>query len=127
MSRRSVVWAKFFFAVTITSCAALTVTALAIASGNYTSVFGTGLNIRGYIPFYPAIHGSEFIDGGISAPEFYEPATLVTRYSPPCLVYQGTQDGLVRPQASQDLKDAYDSAGNHEKPARLQEVSLLPC
>jgi acetyl esterase/lipase len=88
------------------------VTALAIASGNYSPIFGTGMTIRGYIPFYPALHGSSFIDGGISREEFYEPISLVTAGSPPCLVYQGLQDGLVIPQTSQDLKDRYKELGN---------------
>lgn len=87
-----------------------TAVALAIASGNYSPIFGTGLTVRGYIPFYPALHGSGFIDGGTS--EFHEPISLVAADSPPCLVYHGLQDGLVSPQASQDLKDRYEELGN---------------
>jgi len=88
------------------------VTALAIASGNYTSIFGSGITIKGFVPFYPANGMANLIDGGIGTQEFYDPASLVSAASPPCLVYQGNQDGLVNPQISQDLKDRYTDQGN---------------
>jgi acetyl esterase/lipase len=87
-------------------------TALAIASGNYTSLFGSGLIIKGLIPFYPANGVAEYIDGGISNQEFYDPRALVSTTSPACLIYQGKQDGLVNPQTAQDLKDRYTERGN---------------
>jgi acetyl esterase/lipase len=97
------------------------ITALAIASGNYTSLFGPGITIKGYVPFYPANDLANFIDGGISNKEFYDPTLLISASSPPCLVYQGNQDGLVNPKTAQDLKDQYS---NHENPSCM--VIFLP-
>jgi acetyl esterase/lipase len=88
--------------------------ALAIASGSYASLFGSGITIKGYVPFYPANEAAQFIDGGVSDPKFYDPALLVSVTSPPCLVYQGTQDGLVNPEIPQHLKDKYSVEGNAE-------------
>jgi len=88
------------------------VTALAIASGNYTSIFGSGITIRGFVPFYPVTMVDSRIDGGISNQEFYDPISLVSASSPPCLIYHGSQDGILAPQTSQDLKDRYTDQGN---------------
>jgi len=88
------------------------VAALAIAIGDYSSLFGSGLTIKGFIPFYPANNAARAVDGGISNPEFYDPALLVSADSPPCLVYQGSQDGLVDPQTAQNLKNQYTRQGN---------------
>ncbi len=87
-------------------------TALGIASGNYPSIFGTGITIRGFIPFYPANQGAASVDNNVSDPEFYNPALLVTANSPPCLDYQGSQDGLVNPAISYALQSTYTSHGN---------------
>ncbi|MHA1263916.1 MAG: alpha/beta hydrolase [Candidatus Helarchaeota archaeon] len=83
---------------------------LGIASGNYSAIFGTDLTIKGIIPFYPANgHPARF--GG--SDEFINPDDyLINASSPPCLVFQGLQDGLVHPDIAQDLKDAYTNAGN---------------
>lgn len=87
--------------------------ALAIASGNYTSTFGDNLTIKGYIPFYPA-NGPDGPYAVNSSVELVNPDDyLVTSDSPPCLVFQGLQDGLVHPSVAQDLKDAYTSQGNN--------------
>ncbi len=85
---------------------------LAIASGNYTSLFGAGLTVKGIIPFYPANGHCNEYGGSVELinPDDY----LVNATSPPCLVYQGLQDGLVHPSISQDLKDAYNAAGNSD-------------
>lgn len=85
-------------------------TALAIASKNYTDLFGTGLTIKGYIPFYPANGMADFL--GPSLPELVDPALLVNDSSPPCLDFQGTADGLVYPGISQNLKDHYTAHSN---------------
>ena len=87
-------------------------TALGIASGNYPSIFGTGITIRGFIPFYPANQGVALVDNNVSNPEFDNPALLVTANSPPCLDYQGSQDGLVNPAISYALQSTYTSHGN---------------
>jgi len=52
------------------------------------------------------------LDGGTSNPEFYGPTLLVSADSPPCLIYQGNQDGLVDPKNAQDLKNQYTNQGN---------------
>ena len=88
------------------------VAALAIAGGDYSSLFGSGITIKGFVPFYPANNAARAVDGGISNPEFYDPTLLVSADSPPCLVYQGSQDGLVDPQGAQNLKNQYTSQGN---------------
>jgi len=83
---------------------------LGMVSGNYSTIFGTGLNIKGIVPFYPA-NGHAAIFGGSDV--FINPDDhLVNASSPPCLVFQGLEDGIVHPSISQDLKDAYTAAGN---------------
>jgi acetyl esterase/lipase len=87
-------------------------TALAIASGNYTDIFGTQLKIKGYVPYYPANGHSDQL-GVPGSPEFVSPDDyLINETSPPCLIFQGTQDGLVHPSISQHLKDNYEAANN---------------
>lgn len=85
--------------------------ALGIWSGLYQSVFGPNLTIKGYIPFYPGNDLSNHLltDGG--DPNLINPPLLINASAPPCLVYQGEQDGLVKPTTSQALKDAYTNAG----------------
>lgn len=89
------------------------VTALAIANGSYTSIFGSGITIKGLIPFYPANFCEDgiptFIDGD---PEFLNPELLVDASSPPCLIYQGTQDGLVNPRIARSFLNSYIEVGN---------------
>lgn len=88
-------------------------TALAIANGSYTSIFGSGMTIKGFVPFYPANFCENgvtpFIDGD---PEFLNPELLVDASSPPCLVYQGTQDGFVNPRIARSFLNSYTEAGN---------------
>ncbi len=86
-------------------------TALAIASKNYTDWFGTGLTVKGYVPFYPGNGMAGFL--GPSKPELVDPALLVNESSPACLVFQGTEDGLVYPGVSQVLKDTYTAHNNN--------------
>lgn len=86
--------------------------ALAIANGSFASYFGTALKIRGFIPMYPANGAAGPLDQGRSLPEFLDPTLLVNSASPPCLIYQGTQDGLVDPDKTQAFKDAFTNAHN---------------
>jgi acetyl esterase/lipase len=83
---------------------------LAINLGNFTSTFGTGVVIKGIIPFYPA--------NGLAQPplkgtitELWDPALLVDSTSPPCLIFQGTIDSIYIQAASRHFKDAYISRG----------------
>jgi len=85
-------------------------TALGIASNNYTEYFGSGLTIKGVVPFYPA-NGRSGLDG---LPEFKNPENfLVNSSSPPMLIYQGTHDfGCAA--ISRNIKNRYTTAGNLE-------------
>ncbi len=90
------------------------VTALAIASGNYKDIFPSdNLTIKGYIPYYPG-NRLPILMGLDGKDEFIEPAKLVEKNSPPSLIFQGTNDGLVNPKIVQDFKDAYDKNDNEK-------------
>ena len=80
--------------------------ALGLDSGPYTNYFSSALKIRGLIPYYPANRINDKID------VFQNPALLVETDSPPCLIFQGKQDGLVKTEISEDLLDSYLSNGN---------------
>jgi predicted esterase len=90
-----------------------TVSALAIQSGEYEDIFPSNItgNIKGYVPYYPGNRLPELsnIDG---KEKFIDPAKLVEKDSPPCLIFQGTNDGLVHPSIAQDFKDAYNNKNN---------------
>lgn len=83
-------------------------TAFGIHSGNYTHIFGNNLTIKGVIPFYPGL-GAPLVEGSLI---FKYPQNLINGSSPPCLIYQGTQDNLVHPSMSQLIKDTYTNHGN---------------
>ncbi|MFX1522755.1 MAG: alpha/beta hydrolase [Promethearchaeota archaeon] len=85
--------------------------ALAIASGNYTDIFGTGLTIKGLIPFYPA-NGQMFFFGVAGSDKFKNPEKLITENSPPCLIFQGTHDILNYFSISERIRDLYVAKGN---------------
>ncbi len=85
-------------------------TALAIASGNYTDLFGTGIHVQGYVPFYPGIRPA---DSDTATPiELREPYRLINASSPPCLIYQGLEDSLVFPIDTEDFQENYTTHGN---------------
>jgi len=83
---------------------------LGIASGNYSSTFGDNMTIKGLIPFYPGNGHPTRFGGSVELinPDDY----LVNASSPPCLIFQGVEDGIVHWSITQDLKDAYTAAGN---------------
>ncbi|MBY8985481.1 MAG: alpha/beta hydrolase fold domain-containing protein [Candidatus Lokiarchaeota archaeon] len=87
--------------------------ALAIASGNYTDIFGTGLTIKGLIPFYPA-NGQMVFFGISGSDEFKNPEKLIDQNSPPCLIFQGTHDILNYFSISEKIRDIYRAKGNRE-------------
>jgi acetyl esterase/lipase len=80
--------------------------ALGLESGLYTEYFSSALNIRGLIPYYPANRMYDKLD------VFQNPALMVENDSPPSLIFQGKQDGLVEPEVSEDLLNSYISKGN---------------
>jgi predicted esterase len=87
--------------------------ALAITSGNYTDIFGTGLTIKGLIPFYPA-NGQMVFFGISGSDEFKNPEKLIDQNSPPCLIFQGTHDILNYFSISERIRDIYRAKGNSE-------------
>jgi predicted esterase len=90
-----------------------TAVALAIASGNYTDIFGTGLTIKGLIPFYPA-NGQMVFFGISGSDEFKNPEKLIDQNSPPSLIFQGTHDILNYFSISERIRDIYRAKGNSE-------------
>ncbi len=98
------------------------------AGGHLTCVLGLGvargvfedlgvtsdnITIKGIIPYYPG-NGVSTTLGVKGKDKLVNPVKLVDKKSPPCLIYQGTSDGLVPPRISQDLKDTYKDEGNDE-------------
>ncbi|HME55032.1 MAG TPA: alpha/beta hydrolase fold domain-containing protein [Candidatus Lokiarchaeia archaeon] len=85
-------------------------TALALAAGNYTAEFGTGITVKGLIPFYPANGLAQPpIEGALH--QFWDPTFMVNDTSPPCLIFQGTNDLPQIQDASARFKAAYDAHG----------------
>ncbi|MHA2035063.1 MAG: alpha/beta hydrolase [Promethearchaeota archaeon] len=87
--------------------------ALAITSGNYTHIFGTGLTIKGLIPFYPA-NGQMVFFGITGSYEFTNPESLIDQNSPPCLIFQGTHDILNYFSISERIRNIYRAKGISE-------------
>ena len=85
-------------------------TALAIASGEFYYLFSPDITIKGLIPFYPA----NLLPFTLGNPKLIRPEFMVRANSPPCLVFQGYQDGLVPWTISQNLKDTYTVKGNEK-------------
>jgi acetyl esterase/lipase len=83
---------------------------LAISLGNYTGMFGTGVVIKGIIPFYPANGLAQPPMKGSMA-EMWDPTSLVGPTSPPCLIFQGTNDLVHIRNASELFKAAYVAHG----------------
>ncbi len=82
-------------------------TALSLASKNYTE-FSDAFTIKGMIPFYPANNVS--LDFALtSRQEWVDPVKMLNATSPPCLIFQGKQDGLI--VQSQILQDTYHGFG----------------
>ncbi len=84
--------------------------ALAIDTGDYTDYFGGNITIKGFAPLYPANRIPLKEIGG--SYDFCDPARMVEKNSPPCLIWQGTSDGLVHYSIPIDFKDAYMEANN---------------
>lgn len=84
---------------------------LSIASGNYTDIFSDQMNIRGFIPYYPANNNSN-IFAITSKQEWVNPYLLINSSSPPCLIFQGEKDHLII--QSQLLKDTYINLGRSD-------------
>lgn len=86
---------------------------LAATSGDYPELFSPDLNIKGYIPFYPANGLLNFfgIDG---KKEFLNPETMIESTSPPCLIFQGTHDIINYFGIVNTIRNTYLAHGNRE-------------
>lgn len=83
---------------------------LGIWSGNYTHIFNDTLTIRGIIPTNPANGWSPFFNV-YGSPDLVYPEYLINITSPPCLLFQGTDDALCV-AVTQKVKNLYSLAGS---------------
>lgn len=79
---------------------------LAIESEKYKGVFSPKIKVKGLILFYPA-NGLPKIGDIDGEGNFINPQELVDRNSPPCLIFQGTRDGLVPRKISTEFQKKY--------------------
>lgn len=86
-------------------------TGLALSDGKYGNIPGKRVTIKGIIPFYPANGLADSFGVGASL-QFINPGLLVKESSPPCLIFQGTHDGLVKYSVTREFKNRYIEAGN---------------
>ncbi|MDF2520499.1 MAG: hypothetical protein K0R84_1127, partial [Clostridia bacterium] len=84
---------------------------LGLHSGKYSDILDPRLKVKGLIPFYPAngLSRNLKIDGSGA---LINATALVEKDSPPCLIYQGSHDGLVPPLVALSFKDEYIDKGN---------------
>lgn len=86
-------------------------TGLALASGEYNNILAPAIKIKGIIPFYPA--NALANDMGLYASDaFLTPGLLVDEFSPPCIVFQGKNDGLVSSITTEQLQEEYKNHNN---------------
>ena len=79
---------------------------LGLTSGNYRDIFDERIMVKGIIPFYPG-NGLSIYLGIEGRKEFVDPYNLVDENSPPCLIYQGSHDGLVPSVVAERFRKAY--------------------
>ncbi|CAM3513998.1 alpha/beta hydrolase fold domain-containing protein [Saccharibacillus sp. WB 17] len=84
---------------------------LAPANPEFKGLFDPGMTVKGIIPFYPANGLAKDLGIG-GADGLSDPSLLVTADSPPALIYQGVNDGVVGVQVARDFVQAYREAGN---------------
>lgn len=90
-----------------------TALALAAAGGHYPHLFSDAISIKGYLPLYPA-NETSFLSAIGEAPEWIDVSLLVDKESPPCLIYQGSHDGMVPLHTARNFKEKYQAAGNEQ-------------
>ena len=88
-----------------------TALALAAAGGNYPHLISEAIKIKGYLPLYPA-NETSFLPVIGEAPEWIDVSLLIDKESPPCLIYQGSHDGMVSWYTARNFKEKYQAAGN---------------
>ncbi len=87
-----------------------TALSLAMSSNAYLQAVSPALTVRGVIPFYPG-NKHDILQNIGGSPEWLDVELLVDKDSPPCLIYQGTHDGLVPPWVSYSYRDTCTAAG----------------
>ncbi|NGZ75122.1 alpha/beta hydrolase [Saccharibacillus alkalitolerans] len=85
---------------------------LAPYAEGFGKIIDPRITVKGIIPYYPA--NGLAADVGItgSTDELADPALLVNEDSPPALIYQGQNDGIVDPEIARTFVRAYRDAGN---------------
>lgn len=91
-----------------------TATALAIHHGTYDDIFNPEIEVSGYVPFYPGNQADEILEAIGGSEEWLDVEQLVLHDSPPCLIYQGTSDGMVPPEVARSFYESYRAAGNEK-------------
>ncbi len=86
---------------------------LAMVNAEYQALFSDELKIKGYIPIYPANDICR-IEGVNSSEDFIDPKDMITGTSPPCLILQGTNDGLVNPNLAEEFQQVYEEKNNSQ-------------
>ncbi|GGN98020.1 alpha/beta hydrolase [Saccharibacillus kuerlensis] len=87
---------------------------LAPFAEGFENVIDSRLTVKGIIPYYPANGLASDIGIAGSTDELSNPALLVNAGSPPALIYQGEQDGIVDPEIAQTFIRAYREAENEQ-------------
>ena len=88
-----------------------TALALAASGGGYPDIISNQLVVKGYIPFYPA-NRTLFLPVIGGAAEWIDVGLMVDEKSPPCLIYQGSNDGVVPSLTALLFQEKYHAAGN---------------
>jgi acetyl esterase/lipase len=89
-----------------------TAVALAMTGGEHEEIFSPEIQVKGYIPFYPANKAVTVLERIGGSPEWIDVEQLVRADSPPCLIYQGYKDGMVPWETARSFQDRYLQAGN---------------
>ena len=88
-----------------------TASALAMTEGKYKDWFSDELKVKGLIPYYPANKGPAL--GGIpGTEELLWPEQLVSKDSPPALLFHGTHDTYVGYETAASFKETYAEHDN---------------
>ncbi len=89
-----------------------TAMALGIAGGEHSHLFNSQVTVKGYIPFYPANRATLLLEEIGGAEEWIDVEKLIRPDSPPCLIFQGTKDGMVPKKTAYLFSEKYLEAGN---------------
>ena len=87
---------------------------LAHSTGDYQNVFGPNIKIKGIIPFYPANALAQEMGLAESDSNYTDPGILVDELSPPCLIFQGQHDNIVKTTTTMKIEEKYSAHDNDE-------------